>query len=155
MQNQVNQNNLDELDIFMGVGVEVELNKPSNFLTVIETLTRIGIASKKEKTLYQSCNLLHKQGRYVILSFKELFILDGRPSTFTDEDRARRNTIVALLEEWGLVKVLDDDFNDEDRAPMSQIKVISYKEKVDWKLVPKYTVGRSKKYWKDLYYVLY
>ena len=146
MQNQVNQNNLDELDIFMGVGVEVELNKPSNFLTVIETLTRIGIASKKEKTLYQSCNLLHKQGRYVILSFKELFILDGRPSTFTDEDRARRNTIVALLEEWGLVKVLDDDFNDEDRAPMSQIKVISYKEKVDWKLVPKYTVGRSKKY---------
>jgi len=135
----------DEPDLFQGVGIEVELPDDDSFLKVKETLTRIGIASKKEKKLYQSCHILHKQGRYVILSFKELFILDGRPSTFTDEDRARRNTIVGLLEEWGLVKILDDDFNEEERASMNQIKVIPYKEKKDYSLISKYTIGRVKK----------
>jgi len=135
----------DEPDLFQGVGIEVELPDDDSFLKVKETLTRIGIASKKEKKLYQSCHILHKQRRYVILSFKELFILDGRPSTFTDEDRARRNTIVGLLEEWGLVKILDDDFNEEERASMNQIKVIPYKEKKDYSLISKYTIGRVKK----------
>lgn len=136
----------DEEDtLFHGVGIEVELPEDDSFLKVKETLTRIGIASKKEKKLYQSCHILHKQGRYVILSFKELFILDGRPSTFTDEDRQRRNTIVGLLEEWGLVNILDDDFVEQERASMNQIKVIPYKEKKDYELITKYTIGRVKK----------
>jgi len=139
----MNVNLNEEKDIFQGVGIEIALEDEQSFLKVKETLTRIGIASKKEKKLYQSCHVLHKQGRYVILSFKELFILDGRPSTFTDEDSARRNTIVSLLEEWGLVKILDKDFEYEQKASMSQIKVIPYKEKPEWELVPKYTIGRS------------
>ncbi|MDR3503071.1 MAG: translational repressor RegA [Legionella sp.] len=135
----------NEKDIFQGVGVEIELEDDQSFLKVKETLTRIGIASKKDKKLFQSCHILHKQGRYVILSFKELFILDGRPSSLTDEDCARRNTIVALLEEWGLVKILDNEFESEPRASMNQIKVIPFKEKNEYELVSKYTIGRTRR----------
>jgi hypothetical protein len=131
-------------DIFRGVGVEVELPTSENFLKIKETLTRIGIASRKDKKLYQSCHILHKQGRYVILHFKELFILDGKENNFTDEDKSRRNTIVNLLEEWDLVKVLDSDKVQDPVAPLSHIKVLSHKEKNQWSLESKYNIGKKK-----------
>lgn len=131
-------------DIFQGVGVEIELPSPENFLKIKETLTRIGIASRKDKKLYQSCHILHKQGRYVILHFKELFILDGKENNFADEDKARRNTIVNLLEEWGLIKVLDSNKVQDPIAPLSHIKVLSHREKNDWELTSKYNIGKKK-----------
>lgn len=131
-------------DIFHGVGVEIELHTPENFLKIKETLTRIGIASRKDKKLYQSCHILHKQGRYVILHFKELFILDGKENNFTDEDKGRRNTIVNLLEEWELVKVLDSSKVQDPVAPLSHIKVLSHKEKNGWELCSKYNIGKKK-----------
>lgn len=133
-------------DIFKGVGVEVTLEDEDAFLKVRETLTRIGVSSRKEKVLYQSCHILHKQGRYVILHFKELFALDGKPSTITDNDLQRRNAIANLLEEWGLVKILieEKDRIKNDLAPIHQIKIISYREKDEWELLSKYTIGKKK-----------
>jgi len=133
-------------DLFSGVGVEVTLNDRDAFLKVKETLTRIGVASKKSKTLYQSCHILHKQGRYVILHFKELFILDGKDSDFSENDVARRNTIVKLLSEWGLVTIVDELEEDEPIAPISQIKILPYKEKPDWELIAKYQISGGDKY---------
>lgn len=133
-------------DIFKGVGVEVTLEDEDAFLKVRETLTRIGVSSRKEKVLYQSCHILHKQGRYVILHFKELFALDGKPSTITDNDLQRRNAIANLLEEWGLVKILSEEKDriKDDLAPIHQIKIISYREKDEWELLSKYTIGKKK-----------
>jgi len=122
--------------------LEIVLEDPENFLKVKETLSRIGVASKKDKTLYQSCHILHKQGRYFITHFKELFALDGKEADFSEHDVARRNTIGKLLQEWGLIKILNDV--DLLTCPMSQIKIISYKEKNDWNLVPKYNIGKKR-----------
>jgi hypothetical protein len=133
-----------EKDLFRGVGIEVRLTEQDNFLKVKETLTRVGIASKKEKKLYQSCHILHKQGHYSILHFKELFILDGKENNFSDEDRARRNTIVNLLEEWGLVEIVEPEKSQDPIAPLSQIKILSHKEKPNWILEQKYSIGKKK-----------
>jgi len=114
-------------------------------LKVRETLTRIGIASPKERKLYQSCHILHKRGKYYIVHFKELFALDGKSTNFGDEDRHRRNTIARLLQEWSLVKLVTE-IDDEETCPMSQIKIISHKEKKDWELVTKYNIGNKKAY---------
>jgi hypothetical protein len=124
---------------------EITLPDPKNFLTVRETLSRIGIASKKDNTLYQSCHILHKQGRYYIVHFKQMFLLDGKKSDFSEEDRGRLNTIVNLLEEWGLVDIVDEPPKDQARAPLSQIKILSYKDKGNWKLVTKYNIGKRSK----------
>ena len=134
---------MDSEDIFKGVGVEIELPNQDNFLKVRETLTRIGISSRKEKKLYQSCHILHKKGRYSILHFKELFVLDGKYNTFTDEDRGRRNAIVNLLEEWELIKIIDKEKANDLVAPLNQIKIISFKDKGDWDLVVKYNIGKK------------
>lgn len=131
-------------DIFSGHGVEINLKNKEDFLKVKETLTRIGVSSKKEKKLYQSCHILHKQGRYAIIHFKELFALDGKPSNFDEEDVSRRNTIVALLEEWSLVEVLDAEKIKSPRAAMSRIKVITHKDKHEWTLVSKYNIGKKR-----------
>jgi len=134
---------MQDENIFKGVGVEISLPTPDSFLKVKETLTRIGISSRKERKLYQSCHILHKQGRYAILHFKELFILDGKNDTFNDEDRARRNTIVNLLEEWDLLKVVDNDKSQDPVAPLNQIKILSHKEKDNWILEAKYNIGKK------------
>ena len=123
--------------------VEVTLPEPDNFLKVKETLSRIGIASKKDKTLYQSCHILHKQGKYYILHFKQLFLLDGKKSDFSIDDKARLNTIANLLDEWGLVKLADEKKSADPVAPLSQIKVLPYKEKNEWTLVTKYSIGKK------------
>jgi hypothetical protein len=130
-------------DIFKGVGIEISLPSPDSFLKVKETLTRIGISSRKERKLYQTCHILHKQGRYSILHFKELFILDGKTNTFTDEDKSRRNTIVNLLEEWELVKVVNTEQAQDPVAPLNQIKILSHKEKNNWILEAKYNIGKK------------
>jgi len=122
--------------------LEVILPEPDNFLKIRETLTRIGIASRKDKKLYQSCHILHKQGRYYIVHFKELFALDGKESNITAGDIERRNTISGLLQDWGLLKMLDSS-KVEPKASLSQIKVVSHKEKEEWELVPKYNIGRK------------
>ena len=124
--------------------VEVTLKEPEDFLKVRETLTRIGVASRKDKTLYQSCHILHKQGKYYIVHFKELFALDGKPTDFSDEDKGRRNTISNLLAEWGLVDIVETNSTAEFIAPLSQIKIISHKEKEEWNLVAKYNIGRKR-----------
>lgn len=123
--------------------VEVKLKTEEDFLKVRETLSRIGVASKKEKVLYQSCHILHKQGLYYIVHFKELFGLDGKPSNFSEEDIARRNTIANLIAEWGLVILVDTNKTKEPIAAMSQIKIIPFKEKNDWELITKYSIGRK------------
>lgn len=124
--------------------IEVELPTEENFLLVKETLSRIGIASKKEKILWPTCHILHKQGRYYIMMFKELFKLDGKPTNITEEDLARRNTIIALLSDWKLITIVSPMTMLEPRASMGKIKIIPYKEKDEWKICPKYTVGKSK-----------
>ena len=134
---------MDTTDIFKGVGIEVQLPTQDSFLKIKETLTRIGISSRKEKKLYQSCHILHKQGRYAILHFKELFILDGKHNTLTEEDISRRNTIVNLLEEWELVKIVDPSKSKDPVASLNQIKIISFKEKNDWDLTVKYNIGKK------------
>ena len=133
-------------DIFKGVGVEVTLEDEDAFLKVRETLTRIGVSSRKEKILYQSCHILHKQGRYVILHFKELFQLDGKPATIVENDLQRRNAITMLLEEWGLLTIIKDEKEKivGNLAPLHQIKIISHKEKNEWDLQSKYTIGKKK-----------
>ncbi len=128
-------------DIFSGLGVEVNLKNKEDFLKVKETLTRLGVSSKKEKKLYQSCHILHKRGRYAIMHFKEMFILDGLESDITLEDIQRRNTIVNLLKDWGLLDPIDSS-KYEDRLSLARIKILSHKEKKDWELVPKYHIGK-------------
>jgi hypothetical protein len=125
--------------------IEVKIAEEEDFLKIKETLTRIGVASRKDQKLYQSCHILHKQGKYYIVHFKELFALDGKPSDFTSEDKGRRNTIVQLLEEWGLVKVVESKLIEEPKAPMSQVKIIPHKDKANWTLEAKYNIGRKKK----------
>jgi hypothetical protein len=125
--------------------VEIKLPDPDNFLKVRETLSRIGVASKKDKTLYQSCHILHKQGKYYVIHFKQLFLLDGKQSDFTEDDRARLNTIANLLYEWELVELVDEQKSADPIAPLSQIKIISHKEKSDWTLVAKYNIGKKRK----------
>ncbi len=124
--------------------VEVTLNEPDDFLKVRETLTRIGVASRKEKKIYQSCHILHKQGRYFIVHFKELFALDGKHANLTLNDVQRRNRIIQLLADWGLITVLNPE-NITDIAPLNQIKVLAYKEKNEWILETKYNIGKKKK----------
>ena len=121
--------------------LEIGLKEPDDFLKVRETLSRIGVASRKERKLYQSCHILHKQGRYYIVHFKELFALDGKETNLSENDIARRNTVANLLKEWGLVDVLG---NTENVAPLSQIKVLSYREKDEWTLETKYNIGKKK-----------
>jgi hypothetical protein len=124
--------------------VEISLSEPDDFLKVRETLTRIGVASRKEKKLYQSCHILHKQGRYYIVHFKELFALDGKHANLTQNDVQRRNRIAKLLSDWGLIAVIDPD-GIIDIAPLNQIKVLSYKDKGDWILETKYNIGKKGK----------
>ena len=124
--------------------VEVELGEEDDFLKIRETLTRIGVSSRKERILYQSCHILHKQGRYYIVHFKELFALDGKPSNISENDIQRRNTIANLLEQWGLVKIMNSQVVKDNMAPIHQIKIISFKDKDDWDLVTKYNIGKKK-----------
>ena len=122
--------------------LEVTLNEPDDFLKIRETLTRIGVASRKDNKLFQSCHILHKQGRYFIVHFKELFLLDGKPSNLIENDIQRRNTITTLLSDWGLVTMVKPS-QAKDVAPLRQIKVIPFKEKSQWELCPKYNIGNS------------
>jgi len=122
--------------------LEVSLNEPDDFLKIRETLTRIGVASRKDQKLFQSCHILHKQGRYFIVHFKELFLLDGKPSSLLENDVQRRNTIATLLADWGLVTIMKPE-SSKDLAPLRQIKVIPFKEKTQWELCPKYNIGNS------------
>ena len=123
--------------------LEVTLNEPDDFLKVRETLTRIGVASRKDNILYQSCHILHKQGRYFITHFKELFLLDGKPSNLLENDLERRNTVATLLSDWGLITIVNND-QASNKAPLRQIKIISYKYKDKWQLCPKYNIGTNK-----------
>ena len=123
--------------------LEITLNEPDDFLKVRETLTRIGVASRKDKKLFQSCHILHKQGRYFIVHFKELFLLDGKKSNLEENDLARRNTIAQLMSDWGLISI-ESSLKVESLAPMRQIKIIPYKEKNNWELCPKYNIGNKK-----------
>jgi len=122
--------------------LEVALNEPDDFLKIRETLTRIGVASRKDKKLYQSCHILHKQGRYFIVHFKELFLLDGKKSNLEENDIARRNTVAVLMSDWGLLSI-ENLANAHPTAPMRQIKIIPYKEKNEWELCPKYNIGNK------------
>lgn len=135
-------------DIFRGNGIEIFLSKPDDFLKIRETLQRIGVASKKDNTLWQSAHILHKQGRYAILHFKELFVLDGKESDLTENDIERRNTIVKLLLDWKLATIQDLE-QIRYQAPLSQIKVIPFKEKDNWNLVAKYSIGTRKQHGED------
>jgi len=123
--------------------LEVILPEPDNFLKVRETLTRIGIASRKDMRLFQSCHILHKQGKYYIVHFKELFALDGKPSNISVDDIKRRDAIATLLQEWGLLSISPTATVDSDKSPLSQIKIVSFKEKSQWDLVPKYNIGKK------------
>ena len=122
--------------------LEVTIKQPDDFLKVRETLTRIGVASRKDKTLFQSCHILHKQGKYYITHFKELFALDGKNSTLTENDIQRRNTITLLLQDWSLIEVVNPSLV-ENKAPLSQIKVLPFKEKSEWNMVAKYNIGKK------------
>ena len=124
--------------------VECTLEEPDDFLKIRETLTRIGVASRKDKTLYQSCHILHKQGRYFIVHFKELFALDGKPTNFSENDQARRNTIANLLSEWGLILLVNSERTAELTVPLNQLKILAYKEKDEWTLTAKYNIGSKK-----------
>ena len=131
-------------DLFKGYGVPIELEDEDSFLKVRETLTRIGVASRKDKTLWQSCHILHKQGHYHILHFKELFMLDGRNSDLSENDLARRNTIALLLEDWDLLSVKDKKDFEKNVVDLSQIKILTHKEKPEWNLEQKYSIGKKK-----------
>jgi hypothetical protein len=130
-------------DIFEGLGVEVRLKSKDDFLKVKETLTRMGVSSKKEKKLYQSCHILHKRGRYAIMHFKELLDLDGLETDISDNDIGRRNIIVKLLVDWGLVEAVDPEEYKEPQLSLAQLKIIPHKEKKEWQLIPKYHIGNS------------
>ena len=123
--------------------LEITLNEPDDFLKVRETLTRIGVASRKDKKLFQSCHILHKQGRYFCVHFKELFLLDGKKSNLEKSDLERRNTIATLLSDWGLVNIVNKD-QCVDKAPLRQIKIVSYREKSEWELCQKYNIGNNR-----------
>jgi hypothetical protein len=125
--------------------VEVKIAEEEDFLKIKETLTRIGVASRKEKKLYQSCHIFHKQGKYYIVHFKEMFVIDSKLSNFSEEDKGRRNKIIELLQDWGLLKVIESEMIKEPLASMSQIKIINHKEKDEWTLEAKYNMGRKKK----------
>ena len=131
---------MEELEWTADLMLEVKLKEADDFLKVRETLSRIGVASRKERKLYQSCHILHKQGRYFIVHFKELFALDGKPTNISVNDLERRNTIAGLLEDWDLVEIIG---NSEHKAPLSQIKVLSYREKDEWILETKYNIGKK------------
>ena len=124
--------------------LEISFKENDDFLKIRETLTRIGVASRKEQTLYQSCHILHKRGKYYLVHFKELFALDGKESSITENDLARRNAIAKLLDEWDLLSILDEEQSSTPLAPMSQIKVLPHKEKSEWNLVAKYNIGNAK-----------
>ena len=124
--------------------IECTIDEPDDFLKIRETLTRIGVASRKDKTLFQSCHILHKQGRYYIVHFKELFALDGKPTNFSENDQARRNTIANLLAEWSLIKLVDSNKTSELTVPLNQLKILAYKEKDEWELTAKYNIGSKK-----------
>ena len=132
------------MTVDMDTMVECILEEPDDFLKVRETLTRIGVASRKDKILYQSCHILHKQGRYFIVHFKELFALDGKPTNFSENDQARRNTIANLLAEWGLVKLVNPKEISELVVPLNQLKILAFKEKDLWELTAKYNIGSKK-----------
>jgi len=136
----VEENNIIEWT--PGSMLEVTLNEPDDFLKVRETLTRIGVASRKDNKLYQSCHILHKQGRYFIVHFKELFLLDGKKSNLEENDVARRNTIAQLMSDWGLITI-DNPENAKPLAPLRQIKIIPFREKNEWELCPKYNIGNA------------
>jgi hypothetical protein len=138
----VEDQNSTPVDWTPAMMLEIILNEPDDFLKVKETLTRIGVASRKENKLYQSCHILHKQGRYFIVHFKELFLLDGKPSNLLENDIQRRNTIVTLMSDWGLLSTVNSQ-QLENCAPLRQIKVLSYREKDEWELCPKYNIGNS------------
>ena len=135
---------MENEDIFEGYGVEVKLNDPENFLKIKETLTRMGVSSKNQNKLYQSCHILHKRGRYAILHFKELLALDGLESDADETDIGRRNVITALLAEWGLLDIIDKAKASEPVISIKQLKIIPHKEKTQWELIPKYHVGKKK-----------
>ena len=128
----------------IGNMLEISFKENDDFLKIRETLTRIGVASRKDKTLYQSCHILHKRGKYYIVHFKELFALDGKESTISENDLARRNAIARLLEEWELLSIIDSTQTSTPLAPMSQIKVLPHKEKSEWNLIAKYNIGSAK-----------
>lgn len=132
---------MEEIEWHPDKMLEVKLKEPDDFLKVRETLSRIGVASRKERKLYQSCHILHKQGRYYIVHFKELFALDGKDTNITENDISRRNSISVLLSDWGLIEIIGDT---EPKAPLSQIKVISFKEKNEWDLETKYNIGKKR-----------
>lgn len=133
---------MEDEDVFKGLGIEVQLEEEDDFLMVKETLTRIGVSSRKENKLFQSCHILHKRGRYAIMHFKELFILDGLESDISETDIGRRNLIAKLLDEWELCEIIDPDRVKDPLASMGQIKIIPYKEKKEWELIPKYHIGK-------------
>ena len=132
------------MTVDMDTMIECTLEEPDDFLKVRETLTRIGVASRKDKILYQSCHILHKQGRYFIVHFKELFALDGKPTNFSENDQARRNTIANLLAEWGLIKLINPEEISELVVPLNQLKILAFKEKELWELTAKYNIGSKK-----------
>jgi hypothetical protein len=138
------------MDLFKGYGVPIELKNDDDFLKVKETLSRIGVASRKEKILWQSCHILHKQGFYHILHFKELFLLDGRNSDLSENDIARRNTITMLLEQWELLEIKDKDLVESNVVDLSQIKILTHREKGEWTLEQKYSIGSKKNYNKNI-----
>ena len=125
--------------------IEITFKEKDDFLKIRETLTRIGVASRKEKELFQSCHILHKRGKYYIVHFKELFLLDGKQSNFDESDVSRRNTIIDLLQQWNLISIVDKTKVEEPKAPLSQIKIVSFKEKPEWKLTAKYSIGSQNK----------
>lgn len=139
----IDRDNFFDIDYPDYQPLEILLDDPENFLKIKETLSRIGVASKRDNTLYQSCHILHKQGRYFITHFKELFALDGKEADFMDNDLERRNTIAKLLQDWGLLRIVGG-LDENSLAPLSQIKIISYKEKSNWNLVPKYNIGKKR-----------
>jgi hypothetical protein len=124
--------------------IEITLENPDDFLKVKETLTRIGVSSRKERTLYQSCHILHKQGLYYVVHFKEMFLLDGKPANISEDDIQRRNSIAKLLQDWGLITIVNMKKIEENMAPIHQIKIISFREKSEWELVSKYNMGKRK-----------
>jgi hypothetical protein len=138
------ENDLATIPVNLESLVEIELNDDDDFLKIRETLTRIGIASRKDRSLYQSCHILHKRGKYYIVHFKELFALDGKDTNFNENDQGRRNTIANLLAEWGLLSLVDVNKSAEVTVPLGQVKIISHKDKSEWNLVAKYNIGNKK-----------
>ena len=135
---------MEHIDLSVEDLIEITIEEEDDFLKVRETLTRIGVSSRTENKLYQSCHILHKRGKYYIVHFKELFALDGLPTDISETDLGRRNTITSLLEEWGLLSIVDSSKVKEPKVSLAQIKIISYNDKKDWELVPKYHIGRRK-----------